>query len=271
MASKLNLDEFQEWVSLELNGYDKTQEKLPDYRKVTGSIQAWNPYHGWTPAIFQNEKQQKLYSTGNLLQPAGELESIVNEHKQGPIPMSLRPEMVMELMNSMPVSLKPSLILVKPQFQGVLDAIRNIILEWSLKLEKQGIHGGGMTFSKEEKKVAATTVFNIQSMSHSQIQSETVRSTQSMTTQGFNINQVREIINSLKPNVDQFDLDAQARAQLLSDIQTVEPQLAAPKPSKSIIKECMHSIRTIMEGASGNLLASSVLSNINLLLTHFTS
>ena len=42
----------------------------------------------------------------------------------------------------------------KTCFIGVLDAVRNAILDWTLKLEQDGILGEGMTFSTEEKQTA---------------------------------------------------------------------------------------------------------------------
>ena len=45
----------------------------------------------------------------------------------------------------------------------VIDAVRTRILEWSLELERQGIFGDGIMFSKEEKaKATSTPSINIQ-------------------------------------------------------------------------------------------------------------
>ncbi|MBA3883837.1 MAG: hypothetical protein H0X73_14305 [Chthoniobacterales bacterium] len=46
----------------------------------------------------------------------------------------------------------PQLILQKTSMIGILDAVRNTILEWTLKLEADGVLGEGMTFSQQEKK-----------------------------------------------------------------------------------------------------------------------
>ena len=39
----------------------------------------------------------------------------------------------------------------------VIDAVRTMILNWSLKLEEEGILGEGLSFSEEEKQKAATS------------------------------------------------------------------------------------------------------------------
>jgi len=47
------------------------------------------------------------------------------------------------------------------QIAAVFDAVRNRILDWTLKLEAEGILGEGMTFTQKEKEAAQHVVFNI--------------------------------------------------------------------------------------------------------------
>lgn len=59
IASKLKLADFDEWIQHELNGYPD-QESCPEYRKVRGSLKAFNPYHGWIPVVIQNNESEKM-------------------------------------------------------------------------------------------------------------------------------------------------------------------------------------------------------------------
>ncbi len=43
----------------------------------------------------------------------------------------------------------------------ILASVRKIILNWSLKLEEDGILGEGMTFSSQEREIAANSNYNI--------------------------------------------------------------------------------------------------------------
>ena len=45
----------------------------------------------------------------------------------------------------------PFLQIRKTAFARILDAVRNTILEWSLKMEADGIHGEGLTFTSGRK------------------------------------------------------------------------------------------------------------------------
>ena len=43
---------------------------------------------------------------------------------------------------------------------------------------------------------------------------------------------------------------------LRSDVETIKVQNSSPTPKKCIIKDCLGSIKTVLEGATGNVLAS---------------
>lgn len=49
-ARKLKLQEFEDWINHEWNGY-KDLDKIPDYRLLRGELKAWNPDHGWISVI----------------------------------------------------------------------------------------------------------------------------------------------------------------------------------------------------------------------------
>jgi hypothetical protein len=55
----------------------------------------------------------------------------------------------------------PTLLLGKSTIRGILDAVRNEVLRWSLELERRGVLGEGMTFSPEEKTRAAAVSYHI--------------------------------------------------------------------------------------------------------------
>ncbi len=56
----------------------------------------------------------------------------------------------------------PVLVMDRARVKGVVDAVRNTILNWSLKLEQDGILGNELSFSNEEKGKATGITCNIQ-------------------------------------------------------------------------------------------------------------
>jgi len=58
------------------------------------------------------------------------------------------------LMRGTNAPLRPTLHISENQIHGILDVVRNTILNWAMKLEEEGILGEGLTFSHEEKQKA---------------------------------------------------------------------------------------------------------------------
>jgi hypothetical protein len=59
VARKLGLSEFQQWIELELNGYNG--QAIPEYRVIRGQIRGWNPYHGWQPIVTYDKDWLEVY------------------------------------------------------------------------------------------------------------------------------------------------------------------------------------------------------------------
>ncbi len=77
-----------------------------------------------------------------------------------------------------------------------------------------------------------------------------------------NLEEVKEIIQKLKESIDKLNLKQEQKEELNSDIQTIEIQLKSSKPKRGVITECLGSIRGILEGVTGNVLASELLPKV---------
>jgi len=161
VATKLKVDEFKIWTDSELKGYAKGQD-IPPYRKVKGSVKAWNPYNGWIPVIVRNSEIMDLISNRSIGQPISELESLCHQKDEGGgLQVPLPHDWIMKLFSKSKefrLGMVPTLIVDKSQLDGILDAVRNEILNWSLELERQGILGDGMSFSTEELDKAKSVI-----------------------------------------------------------------------------------------------------------------
>ena len=270
VATKLKLDEFASWVRRELDGYGK--EEVPEYRVLHGSPQVFNPYRGYQPLHFGDVEQAKRFSRMHFNTPIGELEhDLLGARKSGSsaFQVSYSPGVEKMLMDAIDFRLQPSLHINASQFQRVLDAVRKIILEWSLKLEADGITGEGMSFSPKEKERAQAVTYNIKNyiqgnIQDSQIQIEAENSTQTKSVE-FDVARVTKLIEALKSTIDVVGIDQQGKQELQSEIQTLEAQAKSPKPKNSIIAESLSSVRRILEGSTGNLVASGLLNQIGTL------
>jgi hypothetical protein len=153
IAYKLDLPELEAWVEKELNGYPMGD--VPGYRTVSGQVKGRNPYHGWQPVHFGSSEMDQIFSKRIVHQKVAELEDVIaNVGDGGMLQIPLSAEAKAHLMNATGFDMDFTVMVPSSAAVGILDAVRNALLGWALKLEKSGIIGDGMSFSSEERKRA---------------------------------------------------------------------------------------------------------------------
>ncbi|UNG06906.1 abortive phage resistance protein [Enterobacter asburiae] len=165
ISVKLDLKDISDWLEYELNGYPSFKF-LPEYRIIKDvRIRAFNPYAGWIP-----------YQLGNITEDSRDIcEHLTTVHINNPVSMlseyaksenTLYSELPSELADylqeisdcdfRMAWSINPT------QIKKIISNVKSRILDWTLLLEKKGVLGEGLLFSKEEKMEAlGMTVNNI--------------------------------------------------------------------------------------------------------------
>jgi hypothetical protein len=102
--------------------------------------------------------------------------------------------------------------------------------------------------------MSKTNNISVGSMHNSQVQQDAQHSSQhfDQSVQHLDLNAFLEAfaqdISKIKDQV--------VAAGLQSDVDTIRVQNSSPAPKKGIIKECLGSIKTVLEGSAGNVLAS---------------
>ena len=154
IAKKLSLDEFDSWINSELNGY-KDYESIPEYRTVTGIIRAWNPLRGWIPFLMNNDELEHLLCTRKLDYSIGEIIELDNK-AEGTVYINFSAE-INSLLNEASatgVSFQHTLHISQHLLKAIIEKVKNTILEWTIKLDGEGIIGEGMRFNSAEKESA---------------------------------------------------------------------------------------------------------------------
>lgn len=267
VSKKLGVSHIEEWINNELNGY-KPSSVIPASREIYGQIKVWNPYHGWQPLNFGDPEMAETLSRRKISQSIGELDSLNTREKDGGLQVPFPQHIVNSLMAAMDIPLQPSLHVARTEIIGILDSVRNNILDFALQLEQEGVLGQGMSFSNEEKSAASQITYhvtnNIGSMQNSQIQQHSP-GTQNLTSSN-NLEAVADFVNKIKLSINELGLDETLEEELLAEIITVESQTKSPRPKKPIIIESLKTIRNILEGVAGSMLASGLLAEIAKLL-----
>jgi len=175
--------------------------------------------------------------------------------------------------------MQPATAISRASVQGVIDTVRNVVLDWSLKLESSGVLGEDMTFSDEEKQrvpepatptpVAyyAQNQTVIHSMQQSQVQQATTDSTQTFVQAPPDLAAVTTLMTRLREQLHALDLTTDARDEVVADIATIEAQAKSPKPRFAIIRETMHSIRSVVEQAAGSAVGAGLVAELTRLLS----
>ena len=260
VARKLKIAEFEIWVSSELNGYSKNDE-IPEYRWGTGFVKAWNPYHGWQPVMFEDNKMAAAVSRRANAQSIAEIENLLEKDDgKSTYQMPFSASVESQLRKAISFDTQITLFVPSTNIVKIIDAVRNIVLNWAMKLEEDGILGEGLTFTKEEKEVATRTEYNITNfygtVENSQFQQQTKDSIQIKSDVPLDFNSIVQIINEIRQNAKQLNLKPEDEQELESDIVTIEAQSKSSKPKSDIIKGCLKSIRSILEGAGGGVAAA---------------
>ena len=258
VARKLKLEDFEKWIKLELDGYTDNAE-IPEYRIVNGTVKAWNPYHGWQSMYFEETRVADILSNRPNGQRIAEIESLLENIAQNgdnlQMPFSAEQEnMICEAVGE---RIQVTLMTPSTSLVRVLDAVRNIILNWALKLEEDGVLGENMTFSNDEKDKVESHSYNVNNfygeVTGSQIQQNSPNANQTQSLKEFSTTNIKNFISSLKNKVDKIELEDDIAKELNAEILTIEIQNTSPRPKESILKESLSSIRTILEGATGSV------------------
>lgn len=101
-----------------------------------------------------------------------------------------------------------------------------------------------------------TNTINVGSMQNSQIQQDTENSTQKIEQNSYEAD-LNNFLESFIRDIPKIQDQVTARA-LLADAETIKTQNNAPTPKKGIIKECLLSIKNILEGTAGSVLATYI-------------
>ncbi|MCK5320809.1 hypothetical protein KAJ61_05500 [Candidatus Parcubacteria bacterium] len=267
VASKLELNEFLAWIEKELNGYNtRDYKEIPIYRMIKGEPKGWNPYHGWITVMFSNTRSQETLSKMPINQPAGELEDLYNSGSDNlQVPYVTEAQKIIgEAVN---FKIKFALMVGKSSLAGILDAVRNIILDWSIKLEKEGILGEGIIFSKEDKEKAQEpkTVIEIGRIDKfvGNVGSVNDNATVNISHVSQNeVDNIKKLVGQIKDNLNNIEIVNTNKKEVEKEIKCIEAEIVKEEPEKSKIFKCFSSIKSIIEGASGNVVAQGIIYGI---------
>jgi hypothetical protein len=150
VARKLGLAQFQVWTNNELNGYTKIED-VPNYRKIHGTLKAWNPMYGWVPAVIPDDNIEKVVCNVEICNSIPSLIALENV-KSISLPISAGKASLLSKLYDFETNY--SLEFASNNIHNIIEQVKNRILDWAILLEEKGIQGDELSFSLEEKNKA---------------------------------------------------------------------------------------------------------------------
>ena len=212
ISVKLGLPVVQDWIEHELNGYPFDPPKLPKYRIISGGqLQFYNPAHGWLPAMAQ------ALSAVPVHQPIPELEAFdkgdrlyFSPKRRFPLKDAFGDS---QLISSFPQRIEFSISAVV----GIIEAVRNRLLDWSIELEQRGISGENMSFKDEEKAIAKSQTFNIENIEN---MTGIIGDVSHSTVELYDYSSIHKVLKDAGvPNAERDHLE-----QIMDDLKTASPE-----------------------------------------------
>lgn len=164
VARKLKISKLIDWCQNELFGYQT--DDIPDYRKFYGELKALNLYTNQLIDIYISDEMSKKITLIKFKLSISEIRNLLLSNTNDVLkkPISNEAKICLMKMSETDMSLEPMIIAHRVNFMNIQSKIRNMVLDWALRLEEEGILGEGIQFSKTKKELAMTNQFNIQNM-----------------------------------------------------------------------------------------------------------
>lgn len=214
-AQRLDQPHIAEWISREMNGYTNIRG-VPSYRHLLNSNTAENA------------------SSITLLQPAPLLEE--QSHSANPVPIS--------------TSDGQQLHLLPRQLQSITEALRNVLLQWGLTLEKNNIVGKNGFFTEDEKKIAHQISQNF--FHNSSSSSDTLEEPELPVVQTHHYDHpaLKKLIEALEKDLQNPELDPHFKSELQAALTALKAQSSLSHPKWPVIHAIHTTLKDVVESGT---------------------
>ena len=260
IAAKLSLNDFNQWIDYELNGYDNHAD-IPEYRNIVGEVKARNPYYGLIPVIMSSSISKQL-NARKLLNPISELVSL-SKSKQ-PITITLPSEISEILCANEGVHFPCYFIISNSAIMSIIENVKNYLLEWCLKLEKDGILGEEFEFNDSEKEKAKLIPQQINY--YGTVVTGNVNNSQ-LVSKDNNMNSfidfdIAQLLDEIKKSINKEIKSNKDKADALDILEDIDMSVKSNKKS-SVIKSALSGLKDFLINVGANVTAAIIASKTN--------
>jgi hypothetical protein len=267
-AAKLELQKVEGWVDSELKGYG-TDGSVPEYRQVRGFPVARGVVGGFEPIAFDAGAAEKFSTV-----PIGQsIPGIEGQLKTGSTASLIfpYPPALMAALNAVN---RRQMVECGVKFSAtslvaIVEAVRTLVLEWSIEMERAGIAGSDLRFSDEEKNRAQAAPISIHiesigtftgNLGIGNVASDIT------STSSIQVERVANLLSQIKSHSTALAQEGLNEQDILRRVSAIEAELHKPTPDHQIIRSLLTGLRSVVVGAAQGLLTSGLLSLLNQIL-----
>jgi hypothetical protein len=265
LAVRLGSAELSQWLDHELNGYPQAQT-LPGYRMLpvvhyaSFVSVAWKAERQVIPLQAVPENYREAFRTLKFRDGIAKAASFAREKRGAMVP---RQELSFALQGIMYPDMHCYSVwgeIGRTDFEQLLSAVRNRILDFVLKIEAENPDAGEAQINSHPVPVEKLQPL-VQNTFYGAVgnvaqHSEHFKQTASTAADPIVL---RKLVNELTSNLDELNLDARQRQRAEAQIATINAELAGPDPDPVILAQAGRSLRNITEGAIGSLIATAAM------------
>lgn len=198
-----------------------------------------------------------MVSTAYFAQPIAEIESLAGGEGQFII-IGFLPPINDFLHDNLQIQFNCGLHVSKTVLIGALEGVRNLILDWAIDLESQGIVGEGVTFSTDELEKAQSVVTNIYDSNVGVLGNVGKNAKVSDFSVRKDLNNFEEILSLVKKIREaSLGLPSDIRPKLDIEIERLEG--AAKQQDQGKVKKAVNAMIVLLQNTGGSLAATGIL------------
>jgi hypothetical protein len=267
LAARLKNPELQNWVDRELNGYAHADD-LPPYRILPAHVEGhlvqgfthWN--HAPIMTSFLPEKLRDWGEKTYLFPPISSIvegaDGASGDGFQIPWPQEMAVKYGAKGYNSGVQCLGAWQIVTRAALKGVVDTVRNRLLDFALKIEMENPGAGEAPPSSEPvpPEKVRQMVMNIFYAPVGNIAQNSESFTQS-SSMGIRPEEISRLVKDLSEHLAELNLGALHEQRAEAQIAALKAELVG-QPDPGMVTQAGRTLRNITEGAIGSLLAAGV-------------
>lgn len=266
IAVKLKLSDFDQWIQYELNGYPD-KESCPEYRKVRGTLKYLNQFYGWSPIIIQNNEIEKIICERKMSNSISEIVSLSDSSENDLIAeLSGEESAFLDKNCNMLIPQRYALHISSTAVKDIEEKVKNTILEWTLKLEEEGIIGENTMFTEKEKNCATNIPQTVNNYyGPTSVINSTSGNAQIVSGNGntvsFPYDKVKDVVDEVAKSISASNLskdDMETITELLSDIKLKIEEEKRP----AILKTALIGLKDFLSNVGASVAAGIIQAKI---------